>query len=92
MTNYQWILNNGKQAIPCETFPLAFRTMFNIVRTAREAGKNVPSVTREISIVGPIGSPTMKKTYSYYDALDAAKTRNLLTADGLINSREFKKK
>lgn len=92
MTNYQWILNNGKQEIPCETFPLAFRMMFNIVRTAREAKKNIPSVVRELSITGPLSSPTMKKTLSYYDAMDKARVSQLLTPDGTINSREFKKK
>lgn len=91
--NANWILKNGSQNIDCTSFPYAFRTMFSIVRKATETkGANVPEVMRSLSIQGPPNLRGERRTYSYTTATQMAQDQGLLTTDGQINSKEFKKK
>ena len=50
-----WILNNKGVAVSYggDSFPLAFRTAFNMVRTAREAGKDASALVRDLTITAP---------------------------------------
>lgn len=90
--NVKWILKNGSQDIDCSSFPYAFRTAFNLVRKALEAGKSTTELTKALTIVGPFNTSGSPRKYTYSDALTRAKDIGLVTPDGQINSREFKKK
>ena len=91
--NSNWILKNGLETIPCSTFPFAYRTMYNIVRKASETkGGNVASVMKGLSLQGPVTPRGDRRNYTYASATQLATDNGLLTPDGQINSREFKKK
>lgn len=87
-----WILKNSGQSIDCTSFPTAFRTAFNLVRVAGSTGKSPTSVINGITIIGPANSKGERNKYTYASAVELAKDQGLVTADGTINSREFKKK
>lgn len=89
-TNANWILRNGVQDTDCMSFPFAFRNMFNIVRKGIE--NKTPVDTKKLSILGPKNARGERRTYSYMAATELAREQGLLTVDGQINSREFKKK
>lgn len=92
--NIHWILKNGTQKFECPSFPYAFRAAFNIIRTASEAGKSVAELIKGITIIGPVIDKDSRKpyVYSYTTATQRALDQGLLTSDGQINSKEFKKK
>jgi hypothetical protein len=90
MSNANWILKNGEQVIDCTSFPYAFRTMFNIVRKGIE--NNKPVDTLKLSILGPKNLRGDRTNYSYTSATALAREQGLLTLEGQINSREFKRR
>ena len=66
-----------------ESFPFAFRHMYNFV----DKSKSPPGEVRNgVSITSPEG-----KVYTYAKAIQLAEDMELLTNDG-INRREFKKR
>lgn len=91
--NAKWLLKNGASVVECTSFPYAYRTAFNLIRKAIEAKQDASALMRKISIVSPhrdrLGSV---KTYSYAEATQMAEGMGLLTPDGQINSREFKRR
>jgi len=88
-----WILKSGLQDIPYTSFPFAFRSAFNIVRKGLEGGKKtLAELTAPLSIVGPANMKGERRTYTYSTAEKMARDEGLLTPDGQINSREFKKR
>lgn len=87
-----WKLKNGIQTSDCDSFPYAFRAAFNLVRKAIEAKQDVSAVIKGISIVGPPNQKGKRTTYSYADAKQMAEGMGLLSPDGQINSREFKRR
>lgn len=88
--NANWIFKNGGQNIDCMSFPYAFRAMFNVVRKAIADKK--PVTTKDMSILGPKNVRGDRKSYSYDEATTLATEQGLLTVDGQINSREFKRR
>jgi hypothetical protein len=86
-----WIYKNGTTKLDCDSFPFAFRTAFTAVRKAVEAKQSPASVAKHITILGPKNSRGDRTTYTYDAALQLAKDQGLVTAEGNINSREFKK-
>lgn len=85
-----WILKNNGQSIDCASFPYAFRTMHNVVRKGIADKK--PVNTQDLYILGPKNSRGERRTYSYTSATQLATEQGLLTPEGQINSREFKRK
>lgn len=85
-----WILKNGVQSIDCTSFPFAFRTMYNIVR--KSIADKKPVNTKDLYILGPKNIRGDRNTYSYDAAMKLASEQGLLTLDGQINSREFKRR
>ena len=87
-----WILKNGASTQEFDSFPYAYRTMYAIVKKAVET-KNSDSVIKQLSIISPQldrhGDP---RKYSYATATQMATDSGLLTPDGQINSREFKRR
>lgn len=87
-----WTLKNGNVTTECASFPFAFRTAFNLVRKAVEAKQSPASVAKQITILGPENLRKERATYSYHAATELATAQGLLTADGQLNSREFKRR
>ena len=89
--NTKWILRNGSLSYDCTSFPFAYRQAFNLVRKQIEAKKPTAALMADLTITGPVGHPS-SKTYSYALATQKAMDSGLLTPEGTINSREFKRK
>lgn len=89
-SNANWILRNGAQSIDCTTFPYAFRTMVNIVKAGVTNKK--PVNPNDLRILGPKNPRGERETYSYHKAHELALAQGLLSADGQLNSREFKRR
>ena len=90
-----WIFKDGNSVTECDSFPYAYRLMHNTFRKGLEKGstRNVPDMLKQMSIVSPAKDVHGRnRTYSYATATQLAKDQGLLTGDGEINSREFKKK
>ena len=85
-----WILKNGSQSIDCTSFPYAYRALHGIVKKALADKK--PVNTNDLSILGPKNLKNERTTYSYAAATKLATEQGLLNAEGMINSREFKKR
>ena len=92
MNNSLWTLKNGASTIECTSFPYAFRTAYFTVRKAVEAKKDTSALIKGLVILGPSNSRGERSKYSYFEATELAKGQGLLTPDGNINSREFKKR
>lgn len=90
--NIKWIINDGLKQIDCTSFPYAYRTMHTIVKKGVETGRKYADMARAMSIVGPVASGVKAKTYSYAEATEKARAMDLVSAEGQINSREFKKR
>ena len=87
-----WILKNGSSTQDFDSFPFAFRTMFAIAKKASETGK-FSEVTLGLSIISPqMDAHGDYRRYSYEAATVMATSSGLLTAEGQINSKEFKRK
>ena len=89
-----WILKNKGVAVNYggDSFPLAFRTAFNMVRTAREANQDASALVRGLTITSPPNTRGDRNEMTYAIAVQKAKDHGLLTSDNQINSREFKVK
>lgn len=90
MSNANWIFKNGRQSTDCTSFPYAFRTMHNVVRKANE--NKQPINTQDLTILGPKNGKGERESYSYFKATQLAQAQGLLSPDGQINSREFKRR
>jgi len=91
--NAKWLLKNGATVTECTSFPYAYRTAFNLVRKAIEAKQDASALIKNLSIVSPHRDRMGEtKTYSYAEATQMAEGMGLVTPDGSINSREFKRR
>jgi hypothetical protein len=87
----KWLLKDGTKTIDCTSFPFAYRTMYNIIRKGVESKRKFEDMANNLSIVGPVAPGAKSTTYSYATATAKATDMGLLSADGQINSREFKR-
>lgn len=89
----EWIFKDGATQMKCTSFPYAYRAMFNAPKKGVESGRKYEDMIKQMSITSPQldrhGDP---RTYSYATATQMAKDSGLLTPDGQINSREFKRR
>jgi hypothetical protein len=91
--NAKWIFKDGDKAVDCTSFPFAYRTMWNTLKKGVESkARTYEGMIKGFLIISPakdrLGN---QRTYSYAAATQMAMDQGLLTADGQINSREFKK-
>lgn len=88
----KWLLKDGMKVTEFTSFPYAFRTMFAIVKKGVETGRKYADMMQQMRIVSPqldrLGKP---RVYDYNEATKMATASGLLTSDGTINSREFKR-
>jgi hypothetical protein len=89
----EWIFKDGATQTKCTSFPYAYRLMFNTLKQGVEKGRKYDDMIKGMLIISPQkdnhGDP---RTYNYAAATDMAKASGLLTPDGQINSREFKRR
>jgi len=81
-----WTFFDGVQAHQCDSFPYAYRTLYNTLKRSIDSGGKPDELTRRYKITSPI-----KSVYNYRQATELAKDQGLLTTEGTINSREFKR-
>lgn len=89
-----WIFKDGYTTrIECTSFPYAFRLMYNTIKNGVKNGKSNIELTKNMSIVSPIKDIHGDyRIYYYDDAVRMATNSGLLSADGQLNSKEFKLK
>ena len=89
----EWIFKDGATQTKCTSFPYAYRLMFNTRKQGVEKGRKYNDMIAQMVIISPQkdnhGDP---RKYNYAAATDMAKASGLLTPDGQINSREFKRR
>ena len=78
--------------VECTSFPFAYRSMWNAVKKGVEKGRKFEDMIRTMSIVSPVRDRLGNiRSYSYATATQMATDQGLLTPEGQINSREFKR-
>ena len=91
--NNEWIFNNGVSKTTWDTFPYAYRAMFNALKTGVERGLKYDDMVKQMVIISPQkdrhGDP---RKYSYAEATDLAKASELVDSNGLLNARVFKRR
>jgi len=81
----KWILRTiVNKPVEFTTFPVAFRSMWNFIQSEEKSGRKPNK--------GLITIEGNNKVYDYDKAVELANSFGLITNDGEINSREFKKK
>lgn len=91
--NNKWIYRIGYISQEYSSFPYAFRSMFQSVKKELEKGKTMDEINKSVKIISPLKDIHGDvKIYSYSAALELARNQGLLSVDGEINSKEFKKK
>lgn len=89
----KWIFRNGIQQSEWASFPLAFRSMHNIVMKRLAGGEKFADITKNMVIISPAKNHYGEnRKYDYEAASQMATANGLLTADGTINGKEFKKR
>ena len=92
-TMNDWIFKDGLTEQKCTSFPYAYRAMFNTLKKGVEGGRKYEDMTKNMVILSPQKDVHGDyRRYSYAAATEMAKSSGLLTPDGQINSREFKRK
>jgi hypothetical protein len=93
MNNTEWIFKDGASQTTWNSFPYAYRAMFQSLKSGVERGRKYNDMVKQMVIIAPTkdqhGDP---RRYNYTSATDLAKSSGLLTPNGEINSREFGKK
>lgn len=78
--------------VECNSFPYAFRAMYNTVQVGVEKGKTVGQMCKNMRIISPLKDlHGDHKTYSYPEAVRMATQSGLLSADGQLNGKEFRR-
>ena len=92
MNNATWTLVNGKSKSDCSTFPFAFRQAYFLIEDEKKAKRPALELMKSLKILGPPNLRGERTTYSWSSATDFAKNSGLLTPDGTLNNKEFKRK
>ena len=89
----EWIFKDGLTEQKCTSFPYAYRAMFNTLKNGVEKGRKYDDMIKQMVIISPQkDAHGDNRRYSYASATEMAKASGLLTPDGQINSREFKRR
>ena len=88
-----WTFKDGLSQTICESFPYAYRLMYNTLKKGVENGRKYDDMVKQMVIISPQkdqhGDP---RRYNYSSATELAKASGLVAPNGEISSREFKKK
>ena len=77
--------------MPYDSFPLAYRSMYQTLKRGVEKGRKYADMIKCMTITGPIAPGAKSNTYSYAVATQKAKDMRLVTAEGQLDNYEFKK-
>ena len=87
-----WIFKDGLTKTSCTSFPYAYRLMFTALKKGVESGRKYNDMVKQMLIISPQldrhGDP---RKYDYAAATAMATASGLLTPEGQLNSREFKR-
>jgi hypothetical protein len=83
-----WIFNDGSVKYHFESFPYAFRCMYNVIRKTTDKGLPTVDMIKRFTITDPNNG----KVYSFEGAQKKAREMDLLNPVGVINSKEFDKR
>ena len=86
-----WVFNDGLKAMPYDSFPLAYRAMYQTIKSGVEKGRKYADMIQCMSVTGPITRGMKPSTFSYAAATQKAKDAGVVTPEGQLNSREFKR-
>jgi len=86
-----WIFNDGGRKLPYDSFPLAYRAMFQTIKQGVEKGRKYADMIQCMSVTGPVAKGIKSNTYSYAAATEKAKDAGVVTTEGQLNSREFRR-
>ena len=88
-----WIFKYGTAETKCTSFPYAYRALVNALKQGAEKGLNQHEMIKQMYILSPIkDNYCNSRTYNYNEATDMARSSGLLTPEGNLNSREFKRR
>lgn len=82
-----WTFDDGLQRKPYSSFPYAYRALYNALKRGVEQGKKYDDMVKNFRILTPFNT-----VYNYKRATELATQQGLLTSDGMINSKEFRRK
>ena len=91
MIKVKWIFNDGLKAMPYDSFPFAYRAMYQTLKQGVEKGRKYADMIKCMSVVGPVATGAKSSTYSYAAATEKAKDAGIITTEGQLNSREFRR-
>ena len=93
MSTNNWIFKDGVTSQGTyNTFPDAFKAMFNTMKRGVERGRKYNEMLKQLVIIAPTKDQHGDfRKYDYMAATELAKSSDLLTPEGIINSRVFKR-
>lgn len=89
---FKWIFKDGVTETQWDSFPFAYRAMFNAIKNGVEKGRKYSDMIKCMSVTGPLGPGIKSHTYSYATATQKAKDAGIMSAEGQLESREFKRR
>ena len=90
-TKAKWNFKNGSMISQWDSFPFAYRAMYNEIRRGIEKGIPLSNMTNAMSITGPISPGIKPSRYTYHAATQKANDAGIVNTEGIINSKEFKR-
>ena len=91
MIKVKWILTDGSTVMPYDSFPFAYRAMYNALKNGVERGRKYADMIKSMTITGPVAPGIKAHTIGYAAATQKAKDAGILTPEGQLNSREFRR-
>jgi hypothetical protein len=88
----KWIFKDGTRTTEFESFPFAYRAMWNTLKRGVESKtRKYEDMVKGFSITSPLKDRDgHARVYSYATATVMATDLGVLTPDGQLNSREFR--
>lgn len=87
----KWIFTDGSTVLPYDSFPFAYRAMYNTLKVGVEKGRKYADMVKSMTITGPVAPGIKAQTMGYATATQKAKDAGIMTAEGQLNSREFRR-
>ena len=87
--NNKWLLKQNVSVLEYTSFPYAFRAMYHAAKKALEKGQHIESTLTIISPLKDVHGDCRR--YNYAQACQMATNNGLLSAEGLLNNKEFKR-
>jgi len=90
MNNNTWIFKDGLSQTSWNSFPYAYRAMFQSLKRGVETGRKYNDMVKQMVIISPQkdqhGDP---RRYNYTAATELAKASDLILPSGELNTKPF---